>query len=231
MYVYTNSPAPLHAFESGAGEGSENFLVVMGGLTDGLLPTSYTPALAAAAAADGWNTVQPVLRGSYCQFGTGGLGQDVEDLGALVRFLRDSRGAKRIALLGHSTGCQISVRFMTAGGGAPEELRALVKLVVLQAPVSDREAASGSGVGPEVVAEARALVEQGNGGAIISHSLYGFIPLSAQRALDLFERLGADDMFRCARPAPLAPAVAGRHQARRGRWTEGQYQLVSLGLY
>ena len=71
----------------------------------------------------------------------------------------------------------------------------MVVLAVLQAPVSDREAAPESGVGPEVVAEARALVDAGKGGAIISHALYGFIPLSAQRALDLFERLGADDMF------------------------------------
>jgi hypothetical protein len=83
LYVYTTSPAPLQAFESGPrlkrglwttpALASGNFLVVMGGLTDGLLPTSYTPALAAAAAEAGWSTVQPVLRGSYCQFGTGGL--------------------------------------------------------------------------------------------------------------------------------------------------------------
>lgn len=169
----------------------------MGGLTDGLLPTSYTPPLAAAVAKEGWSTVQPLLRGSYCQFGTGGLDRDVEDLSSLLTFLRDRRGAKQIALLGHSTGCQITVRFLADDGtGASEALRSMVVLAVLQAPVSDREAAPSSGVNvPEVVAEARTLVDAGNASKIISHALYGFIPLSAQRALDLFDRLGADDMF------------------------------------
>jgi pimeloyl-ACP methyl ester carboxylesterase len=195
-YQYCSSPAPLQAFESGPPAGSDRFLVVMGGLTDGLLPTAYTPPLAAAVAAEGWSTVQPLLRGSYCQFGTGGLDNDVEDLSSLVSFLRDHRGAKHIALLGHSTGCQISVRFLaTDGTGAAEELRAMVVLAVLQAPVSDREAGPLAGVGPEVITEARALADAGKGSSIISHALYGFIPLSAQRALDLFDRLGADDMF------------------------------------
>lgn len=176
---------------------SERFLVVMGGLTDGLLPTAYTPPLAAAVAKEGWSTVQPLLRGSYCQFGTGGLDRDVEDLSSLLTFLRDKRGAKQIALLGHSTGCQITVRFLADDGtGASEALRSMVVLAVLQAPVSDREAAPLCGVSvPEVVAEARTLVDAGNTSTIISHALYGFIPLSAQRALDLFDRLGADDMF------------------------------------
>ena len=197
VYQYCSAPAPLQAFESGPLEGSENALVVMGGLTDGLLPTTYTPPLAAAVAAEGWATVQPLLRGSYCQFGTGGLDRDVEDLSSLLKFLRDRRGAKRVALLGHSTGCQITARFLADDGtGGSEELRSMVVLAVLQAPVSDREAGPLSGVNvSEVVAEARLAVGAGNGSRLISHALYGFIPLSAQRALDLFDRLGADDMF------------------------------------
>lgn len=198
VYKYCSAPAPLQAFESGPTlEGSENVLVVMGGLTDGLLPTAYTPPLATAVAAEGWATVQPLLRGSYCQFGTGGLDRDVEDLSSLLTFLRDQRGAKRVVLLGHSTGCQITTRFLADDGtGGPEELRSMVVMAVLQAPVSDREAGPLSGVNvPEVVAEARAAVDAGNGSTLISHALYGFIPLSAQRALDLFDRLGVDDMF------------------------------------
>lgn len=197
VYQYCRSPAPLQAFESGPPEGSERFLVVMGGLTDGLLPTAYTPLLAAAVAAEGWSTVQPLFRGSYCQFGTGGLDRDVADLSSLLAFLRDRRGAKHVALLGHSTGCQITTQFLASDGtGGAEELRSMVVLAMLQAPVSDREAGPLSGVDvPEMVAEARALVHAGNGSTIVSRALYGFIPLSAQRALDLFDRLGADDMF------------------------------------
>ena len=81
------------------------------------------------------------MRNSYCQFGIGtsGLDADVADLGSLLHFLVTRRGAKRIALLGHSTECQVIVHFMrTAAVG----LSRLVKLAVLQAPVSDREAGS-----------------------------------------------------------------------------------------
>ena len=117
--------------------------------------------------------------------------QDVEDLSELLRYLQRRRGAKRIAIVGHSTGCQVIVHFMAT---ADEELRRIVQLCVLQAPVSDREAAEGSGVGPEVVTTARRHVDAGEGETLV-HSLYGIAPLSAQRTVDLFERMGKDDMF------------------------------------
>ena len=53
----------MQAFESGPRR-TENFVVVMGGLTDGLLPCGYVPALAKQSAASGWATVQAVMRGS-----------------------------------------------------------------------------------------------------------------------------------------------------------------------
>ena len=55
--------APMQAFESGPRR-TEQFVVVMGGLTDGLLPCGYVPPLAKKAAASGWATVQAVMRGS-----------------------------------------------------------------------------------------------------------------------------------------------------------------------
>ena len=146
-----------------------------------------------------------VLPSSDCQFGIGAQGldrvsaatvdlqrqqsqpsrltadrcceQDVEDLSELLRYLQRRRGAKRIAIVGHSTGCQVIVHFMAT---ADEELRRIVQLTALQAPVSDREAAEGSGVGPEVVPTARRHVDAGEGETLV-HSLYGIAPLSAQR--------------------------------------------------
>ena len=44
------------------------------------------------------------------------LDRDVEDLSSLLTFLRDRRGAKQVALLGHSTGCQITVCFLVDDG-------------------------------------------------------------------------------------------------------------------
>lgn len=132
--------------------------------------------------------MQPVFRGSYCQFGTGGLERDVEDLSELLTHLAEQRGAHTFALLGHSTGCQIIVQFLRSAASAP--LRARVRVAVLQAPVSDREAAPASGVAlEELLPRARASVGRGEPGAIV-HVLYGIAPLSAQRTLDLFERGG-----------------------------------------
>ena len=93
--------------------------------------------------------------------------QDVEDLSELLRYLQRRRGAKRIAIVGHSTGCQVIVHFMAT---ADEELRRIVQLCVLQAPVSDREAAEGSGVGPEVVSTARRHVDAGEGETLVHRS-------------------------------------------------------------
>jgi hypothetical protein len=51
LYNFTSDSTPwnLQAFESGPATGGR-FLVIMGGLTDGLLATAYTPRMAAAAA-------------------------------------------------------------------------------------------------------------------------------------------------------------------------------------
>jgi pimeloyl-ACP methyl ester carboxylesterase len=127
--------------------------------------------------------VQPVFRGSYCQFGTGGLERDVEDLSELLTHLAEQRGAHTFALLGHSTGCQIIVQFLRSAASAP--LRARVRVAVLQAPVSDREAAPASGVAlEELLPRARASVGRGEPGAIV-HVLYGIAPLSAVLFIDV----------------------------------------------
>jgi len=75
-------------------------------------------------------------------FGTGDLARDVEDIRALVRYLR-GRGKERIVLLGHSTGCQDGVAFANSVCGDGEGKRGGDEDVdgfILQGPVSDREA-------------------------------------------------------------------------------------------
>lgn len=82
------------------------------------------------------------------------LAQDVEELDELLAHLscdtpsggdasppptspaEASRPERNIVLIGHSTGCQDAVFYMAHGR---PELRALVRGVVLQAPVSDRD--------------------------------------------------------------------------------------------
>ena len=63
----------LQAFESGPPK-SERKLVVLGGLSDGMLACPYVPEVAAALAEDGgWSVVQPNLRSSYMQWGFSSL--------------------------------------------------------------------------------------------------------------------------------------------------------------
>ena len=81
--------------------------------------------------------IQPILRSSYCQFGTQTLDTDVEDLNNLVKFLKETRGNDiQVSIIGHSTGCQIAVHFCKTSQFAKD----CIEKIILQAPVSDREA-------------------------------------------------------------------------------------------
>ena len=121
------------AFESGAGPRK---LIVLGGLTDGLLPCRWVPALADAAAEAGWSTVQPVLSSAYAGYGTGTLQRDADELSELVEHMVAERGCEAVAVVGHSTGCQIACSFARFGSAAAISR---IAALVLQAPVSDQE--------------------------------------------------------------------------------------------
>ena len=138
--------------------------------------------------------IQPILRSSYCQFGTQTLDTDVEDLNNLVKFLKETRGNDiQVSIIGHSTGCQIAVHFCKTSQFAKD----CIEKIILQAPVSDREAmvmeTSGEYV-EKLISNANKCVENGESDQIV-HMLYGIAPLTAQRTLDLYSKNGLDDMF------------------------------------
>jgi len=87
-------------------------LILIGGLSDGLLPTPYAPALEQACHAQGWSLVQPILSSSYLGFGNGDLDRDTQELSALMWYLTCHRSGEQYALVGHSTGCQNSIHFL-----------------------------------------------------------------------------------------------------------------------
>jgi hypothetical protein len=137
-----------------------------------------------------------ILSSSYKGYGTSSLQKDCEELSELVRHLRDQRSAKSIALVGHSTGCQDSVYFMKH---ADADLRKMVRVVALQAPVSDREA--GNMVETEEEISARSLMlergrkmkDTGAGGEILC--IEDGVPITADRWVSLNDEGGSDDMF------------------------------------
>lgn len=113
-----------------SGELGAKCVVLLGGLSDGLLACPYAPALADALAEAGWATCQPVLRTSYLQFGFGSLDSDVEDLDALLT--GTLANVDDVCLVGHSTGSQVAAHYVRRGARA-------VRACVLQAGCSDRE--------------------------------------------------------------------------------------------
>ena len=174
LYRYRLSPNALQAFESPEVHNFSKFCVYLGGLTDGLLACQYVDSLASECQQREWALVQPIISSSYLGYGTGSLGRDTGELSELLEFLVRERGCKDVALVGHSTGCQNAVHFMR---NAPAQLRSLVRVVGLQAPVSDREAAILEQQQQEnsdhentidaLLQRSRQMVEEGRGNEII----------------------------------------------------------------
>ena len=167
--------------------------ILLGGLSDGLCPVPYTQDLEIACKESNWSLVQPILSSSYTGFGHGSLKRDCQELEELMDYLMKYRDAEEFALIGHSTGCQNAVHFLES---ASDTFTSRLKLVALQAPVSDREATT---VHPpenysDLMKSARLLVKEGKGQEMMPRSAF-WAPITAQRFLDLNERGGADDYF------------------------------------
>lgn len=178
------------AFESAA-VGSTNKLIVLGGLTDGLMPCEWVVPLSHAAHELGWALVQPVLSSSYAGYGTGTLARDAEELSALVTDMVESRGCERVVVCGHSTGCQIACTF--ARRGTPEAVSRLAA-VVLQAPVSDQESGGMEEGTARWLTHARAVASPAT--ELMPMDAH-YVPITAERYLSLYETDGLqpDDFF------------------------------------
>jgi pimeloyl-ACP methyl ester carboxylesterase len=173
---------------------SPNKCVLLGGLSDGLMPVPYTsPLNDACLRSDGWSLVQPVLSSSYLGFGHGSLARDTREIDELLSYLICHRGAEAFCIVGHSTGCQNAVHYLAHGHAS---LVDRVELVVLQAPVSDREhAAHDNPVQYQTNLElAQQMVQEGKAHEMMPRSAF-WAPITAQRFVDLHDRGGADDYF------------------------------------
>ena len=86
-------------------------VILLPGLTDGLLTLDYTFALDKMLASLEIGLVQPILTSSYRGYGTSTLQQDCVELDELIDTLVNQQGYEStdFILWGHSTGAQISV--------------------------------------------------------------------------------------------------------------------------
>lgn len=165
--------------------------ILIGGLSDGLIPTPYAKDLEIACHSIGWSLVQPMMSSSGLGFGHGSLTRDTQELSHLLRYLIHHRKAETFAFVGHSTGCQNSVHLLKYGD---EDLVEKIKAVALQAPVSDREDAMLRSDYDENIAHARSLVEVGKGEEMMPRDTF-WAPITASRFLSLQDFGGDDDFF------------------------------------
>jgi hypothetical protein len=124
----------------------------------------------------------------------------VDELAQCVSYFRGVKTGK-IVLIGHSTGCQDVMHYLTGPG---YETRPLINGGIIQAPVSDRESMN-LFISPEVLSEtckiAKAMVDSGAGEEILStRARHGYLaptPISARRWLSLAspDHDGEDDYF------------------------------------
>jgi len=114
----------------------------------------------------------------------------VDDIDGAVAYVQ-SRGAKRIFLLGHSTGCQKSVYYLAKRPQGP------VAGAILLAPVSDYASLKNtvsSQVYNRALSSARKLVASNNGQTLLAPKLW-LPPYSAQRFLSLYTPDSQEELF------------------------------------
>lgn len=173
----------------------QKVLVAVGGLSCGLMFASYVEELAARLPERaGWTVVQPLLSSSHSGWGMGSVSDDAKEIHQLVGMLSSEYGCEHVVLLGHSTGCQDAVMYAKRYGGP------LLRGVVLQGPVSDREFFKGylgDSKYNSLVSLSRDMIEEGRGEevAFVFREWNSVVPVSAQRWLSLADVGGEDDMF------------------------------------
>ncbi|KAK8091326.1 hypothetical protein PG994_000831 [Apiospora phragmitis] len=196
------SPTPHNtAFETGSAN-AKNALVFIGGLGDGPF-TVYYPRAISAALSDQQNQdlscslFEFRLGSSYTQFGFKRLADDVADIAALIRYLR-SIGKRKIVLMGHSTGTQDCMEYVSSAYPANPPVDGFI----LQAPACDRAALlmdMGAERLEQSVQTARDMIAAGRGHERMSTEIVppGIfdVPISADRWYSLSAKDGGDNYF------------------------------------
>ncbi|KAI2615441.1 DUF1749-domain-containing protein [Hypoxylon sp. NC1633] len=193
------SPTPhACAYETGLAD-ARNAVVFIGGLGDGPHTVPYPRALAKRLEAESelsYSVFEFRLTSSFTGFGFASLADDVADISALVKYLRNI-GKQRVVLLGHSTGSQDCMEYTS-----PSHDAAPVDGYILQAPVSDRGAVAlemGESELDEGLKAAKDLIISGRGHERMprEHLSPSFqnTPISASRWYALGASDGEDNYF------------------------------------
>lgn len=191
MYNFSKEDKNLVAFVS-VGHGHElcrNALVLIPGLGDGFMSMGYSGELARELWDVNYSLVQVQISSSFMQFGFSSIQKDCEELTALVLFLKEQLSFMKIVLLGHSTGAQDSVYFLSHS-----TMKEHIGGVILQGAVGDRDYMLSDPTILEMLDEAKKLKGEGKESVFLRNFLYA-APVTAGRFLSLAGRLSEEDMF------------------------------------
>ncbi|KAI2765448.1 hypothetical protein DTO012A8_9331 [Penicillium roqueforti] len=152
-------------------------LLFVGGLGDGLATTSYMADLAHSLQQTEWSLFTLNLTSSYQSWGLGHLDRDTDEIAQCLEYIKSYKGDKfgggKIALMGHSTGSQCVLHYLSkpnphtkipAFDPEIEHIkRPVLDGAIMQAPVSDREAifcVLKWGIGDTTPEKARAVYDE-----------------------------------------------------------------------
>ncbi|KAJ3496767.1 hypothetical protein NLG97_g2415 [Lecanicillium saksenae] len=176
---------------------AKNAIIFIGGLFDGPHTVGYTRTVAkfVEEAQDlDYSIFEIRMRSSFIGFGKSSLKNDVEDISALVKYLR-SIGREKIVLFGHSTGCQDCMEYANyeKHGNSP------VDGFIIQAPVSDREGLKKDFPNfDELLALSAKMIADGDEKEYIPAKMIPAafdVPITAYRLHSFLAKGGDDDYF------------------------------------
>jgi pimeloyl-ACP methyl ester carboxylesterase len=136
-YIPPNCAAfePARSTEQSSGKALHTLLWI-GGMFDTFLTVEY-PTKIAPSLPPSWRVMTASLGSAGKSWGVGSIAQDAKDMSKIISYIKQQQPSGKIVIMGHSTGCQDCMEYVV---GMKSSERPAVDGVILQAPVSDREA-------------------------------------------------------------------------------------------
>lgn len=165
-----------------------------------------------------WSLVTCSLSSAGLGWGVRSIATDANEMAKIISYLKERRPGGKIVIMGHSTGCQDCLEY-TVGKGAGE--RPAVDGVILQAPVSDREALENElpeAFKHEADQLALKMCREGHDKDALPNRLtkpvFGRLAISAKRWVDISspgpDHPGADDYFSSDLPVERLNTTFGK---------------------
>lgn len=194
-----------------------NTLVWIGGMFDTLGSVAY-PFTLAEALPQAWSLITCSLGSAGMAWGVKSIGTDAEDMAKIIAYIKKKRPGGKIVIMGHSTGCQDCMEYSV---GKNAEKRPRVDGVILQAPVSDREALEDElpqAHKHEADQLALKMIREGQDKDAMPNKwtkpIFGRLAVTAKRWVDVSspgpDHSGADDYFSSDLPPERFKATFGK---------------------